>query len=259
MVRQGHEHREILARDRRGYGDIQRGPRLVGPGKHRDAKADHGHDHLKACFRTSSASAMRKPDPSPSSMRWAKSFSIPVVSTVTPEPIGLPRPMRCVHAYAVVRGDGIGAPGLHCFTCHHAENFDPANVPGNLKWMLAPPEMAWQGKTLGQICLQLKDRKRNGGRTMAQLEEHMATDDLVGWGGIPAAIARPCPAPRPSLARSVQSLGRKRRPLPRLKAAERFLGLAGATRSSLFVESFAHGRRSVVFSERNGAGIWFER
>ena len=97
------------------------------------------------------------------------------------------------HMPWVVRGDGIGAPGLHCFTCHHAENFDPANVPGNPKWMLAPPEMAWQGKTLGQICLQLKDKKRNGNRTMAELEEHMATDDLVGWGWHPGGNRTPAP------------------------------------------------------------------
>ena len=97
------------------------------------------------------------------------------------------------HMPWVVRGDGIGAPGLHCFTCHHDKNFDPANVPGNPKWMLAPPEMAWQGKTLGQICLQLKDKKRNGGRTMAQLEEHMATDDLVGWGWHPGGNRTPVP------------------------------------------------------------------
>lgn len=97
------------------------------------------------------------------------------------------------HMPWVVRGSGIGAPGLHCFTCHHAKNFDPANVPGNPKWMLAPPEMAWQGKTLGQICLQLKDRKRNGNRTMAELEEHMATDDLVGWGWHPGGNRTPVP------------------------------------------------------------------
>jgi hypothetical protein len=97
------------------------------------------------------------------------------------------------HMPWVVRADGIGAPGLHCPTCHHAKNFDPANVPGNPKWMLAPPEMAWQGKTLGQICVQLKDKARNGGRDMAALEEHMATDDLVGWGWHPGGNRTPAP------------------------------------------------------------------
>ena len=55
------------------------------------------------------------------------------------------------HQPLVVRGEaGMGAPGgLVCTTCHHDANFDPAGVPGNPKWALAPAEMAWQGKTLG--------------------------------------------------------------------------------------------------------------
>jgi hypothetical protein len=97
------------------------------------------------------------------------------------------------HMPLVVRADGIGAPGLHCFTCHHDRNFDPANMPGNPNWMLAPPEMAWQGKTLGQICLQIKDKARNGDRDLAALEEHMATDGLVGWGWAPGGNRTPVP------------------------------------------------------------------
>lgn len=94
----------------------------------------------------------------------------------------------------VVRGEGgMGAAGLHCTTCHHEKNFDPAGVPGNPKWSLAPPEMAWQGKTLGEICRQLKDRKRNGDRDMPALIEHMAHDDLVGWGWHPGGHRVPAP------------------------------------------------------------------
>src|SRR5882672_2278979 len=80
------------------------------------------------------------------------------------------------HQPLVVRGEGgMGAPGgLVCTTCHHETNFDPAGVPGNPMWHLAPAEMAWQGKTLGQICIQIKDRQRNGGRDMAKLITHMA-------------------------------------------------------------------------------------
>ena len=97
------------------------------------------------------------------------------------------------HMPLVVRAEGMGAPGLHCFTCHRDRNFDPANVPGNPRWMLAPPEMAWQGKSLGQICRQLKDKARNGGKTMSQMEEHMATDELVGWGWHPGGNRTPAP------------------------------------------------------------------
>jgi hypothetical protein len=99
------------------------------------------------------------------------------------------------HQPLVVRGEGgMGAPGgLVCSTCHHETNFDPAGVPGNPKWSLAPVEMAWQGKTLGQICVQIKDQTRNGGKDMAALVKHMAEDDLVGWGWQPGAGRTPAP------------------------------------------------------------------
>ena len=99
------------------------------------------------------------------------------------------------HQPLVVRGDGgMGAPGgLVCTTCHHDTNFDPAGVPGNPKWALAPAEMAWQGKTLGQICIQIKDKSRNGGKDIASLIKHMAEDELVGWGWNPGAGRIPAP------------------------------------------------------------------
>lgn len=99
------------------------------------------------------------------------------------------------HIPWVVRGpDGFGAEaGLRCGTCHHGANFDPAGVPGNPEWHLAPAEMAWQGKTLGQICVQIKDPKRNGGKDMKALIDHMANDGLVGWGWHPGAKRTPAP------------------------------------------------------------------
>jgi len=99
------------------------------------------------------------------------------------------------HQPLVVRGEaGMGAPGgLACTTCHHEANFDAAGVPGNPKWQLAPIEMAWQGKSLGQICTQIKEPKLNGGKTMAQLVHHMAEDELVGWGWNPGAGRTPAP------------------------------------------------------------------
>ncbi|MGJ5176943.1 Isoquinoline 1-oxidoreductase subunit [Bradyrhizobium oligotrophicum] len=99
------------------------------------------------------------------------------------------------HQPLVVRGEaGMGAPGgLACTTCHHEANFDAAQVPGNPKWQLAPIEMAWQGRSLGQICTQIKDPKLNGGKTMAQLVHHMAEDELVGWGWNPGAGRTPAP------------------------------------------------------------------
>jgi hypothetical protein len=98
------------------------------------------------------------------------------------------------HLPLVVRGaDGHGAVGMRCGTCHQAENYEPARLPGHPQWAVAPLEMAWQGRTLGQICEQLKDPKRNGGKTLAQIHEHMAHDTLVGWAWNPGAARAPAP------------------------------------------------------------------
>jgi hypothetical protein len=98
------------------------------------------------------------------------------------------------HLPAVVRGkDGHGAVGLRCNTCHQAENYEVSRVPGHPAWGVAPIEMAWQGRTLGQICEQIKDPKRNGGRSLTQIHEHMAHDTLVGWAWNPGSTRKPAP------------------------------------------------------------------
>lgn len=98
------------------------------------------------------------------------------------------------HQPHVVRGDGdIGAPGMYCNTCHHDTNYDPAGVPGNPKWHTAPIEMAWQGKTPGEICAQIKDPARNGGMSLDDLVKHNGEDSLVGWGWDPGKGRSPAP------------------------------------------------------------------
>jgi hypothetical protein len=54
-------------------------------------------------------------------------------------------------------------------------------------------EMAWQGKTLGEICRQMTDLGRNGGRTLDEVVHHMAEDSLVGWAWSPGAGREPAP------------------------------------------------------------------
>jgi hypothetical protein len=53
--------------------------------------------------------------------------------------------------------------------------------------------MAWEGKSIGEICRQIKDPQRNGGRTLAMLHEHLAHDDLVAWGWHPGTGRDPAP------------------------------------------------------------------
>ena len=101
---------------------------------------------------------------------------------------------RHPHMPLVVRGvDNFGAIGMRCTTCHGPANFDPGGVPGNPVWHLAPIEMAWVGKSLGQICEQIKDPNRNGGKSMDELIHHMAEDSLVGWGWNPGVGREPAP------------------------------------------------------------------
>jgi hypothetical protein len=102
--------------------------------------------------------------------------------------------LRRLHEPVVVRGkDGHGAAGLHCATCHGKQNYDPAGVPGDGHWALAPASMAWEGKTVGQICEQLKDQNRNGSRDLAALVKHVTTDTLVLWGWNPGKGRTPAP------------------------------------------------------------------
>ena len=99
-----------------------------------------------------------------------------------------------LHQPPVERGaDGLGLPAMRCPICHQAANFEPGRVPGNPDWHLAPREMAWEGKTLAEICTQIKDPARNGGRSLEALVEHIGTDHLVGWAWSPGFGRRPTP------------------------------------------------------------------
>ncbi len=98
------------------------------------------------------------------------------------------------HEPLVVRGsDGHGVAGLGCIACHGAANFDAARVPGDPHWQLAPATMAWEGKSLGYICNQLKDRRRNANRDIAAILKHVATDSLVKWAWNPGPGRTPAP------------------------------------------------------------------
>ncbi|MBE4749767.1 Isoquinoline 1-oxidoreductase subunit [Corallococcus sp. ZKHCc1 1396] len=115
------------------------------------------------------------------------------------------------HVPAVVGGeDGHGPPGLPCTACHQATNTPTvgatvASIPGNPKWALAPVEMAWVGHSLGAICEQLKDPKRNGGKDLAALQHHMAKDELVGWGWDPGPGRQPVPGTQAAFGRLFQA------------------------------------------------------
>ena len=99
-----------------------------------------------------------------------------------------------MHQPPVTRGaDGHGKDAMRCSICHQHANFDPGRVPGHPEWHLAPREMAWAGKTVGEICAQIRDPARNGGRKVEELIEHIGKDTLVGWAWHPGFGRAPAP------------------------------------------------------------------
>ena len=96
---------------------------------------------------------------------------------------------KILHRPLVVRGpDGHGVPAQRCQTCHQTTNTGGGFVPGAAGWALAPLSMLWEGRTSAQICEQIKDPARNGGRhTGEELIEHMKTDPMVLWAWAPGA------------------------------------------------------------------------
>jgi hypothetical protein len=99
-----------------------------------------------------------------------------------------------LHQPPVERGvDGHGTETMRCSICHQNANFDPGRVPGHPEWHLAPREMAWEGKTVAEICAQIKDPARNGGRKVEDLIHHIGSDTLVGWAWAPGFGRSPAP------------------------------------------------------------------
>jgi hypothetical protein len=98
------------------------------------------------------------------------------------------------HDPPVFRGDtDQGIPGLECTSCHPEHNLAHARVPGAPKWHLAPRSMAWVGVTPRALCQQLKDRQRNGNKSLEEIIEHSAHDELVAWGWSPGWDRTPAP------------------------------------------------------------------
>ncbi|MBY8978312.1 hypothetical protein KHP62_21075 [Rhodobacteraceae bacterium NNCM2] len=98
------------------------------------------------------------------------------------------------HGMNVNAGESrIGAETLPCSTCHMtstAANTVPHAAPHvGLPWQLAPTEFVWFGKSGGEICAQMTDPERNGGRDAAGLVGHLLheqdVDGFVPWGWKP--------------------------------------------------------------------------
>jgi len=114
---------------------------------------------------------------------------------------------KIVHQPLVVRGkNDHGAPTLPCQTCHQTTNTAGGFVPGVADWRLAPLSMLWEGKTKEQICEQMKDPARNGGRhTGEEIIEHMKTDPLVLWAWTPGTGRTTPPLDHPQFVEALEA------------------------------------------------------
>lgn len=112
---------------------------------------------------------------------------IPLWSTET----GGTRP----HGFNVQGGESrMGIETLPCSTCHtHQNGVLDGSAPGAEGWALPPAEMQWAARAPVEICEQLKDPARNGGRTLLEVADHVGHDPLVLWGWEPGPGRDPAP------------------------------------------------------------------
>jgi hypothetical protein len=110
-----------------------------------------------------------------------------------------------VHIMKVTRGpDDHGAVGMRCAACHGSENNLVSGVPGGSNWGLAPRSMGWVGLSLRDLCLAVKDPKKNHGKTLQQLITHNAEEKLVSWAWHPGPGREPAPGTQAEFAENTR-------------------------------------------------------
>jgi len=76
--------------------------------------------------------------------------------------------------------------GLPCSTCHREKGLDQPNLPpANPHWSMPPANQVFEGRSVQELCLQLNDPTRTGGRDLQALLEHVEHDSLVLYGWSP--------------------------------------------------------------------------
>lgn len=106
------------------------------------------------------------------------------------------------HGMNINAGDSrMGLESIPCSTCHinsAAPNTVP-NAPPHTghPWMLAPVEFLWFDQSSADICVQVSDPERNGGRDGEGLVEHIIHDAeiraFITWGFNPGGGREPAP------------------------------------------------------------------
>lgn len=123
------------------------------------------------------------------------------------------------HGMGIRAGESrIGAETLACITCHaesERAQLKPHMAPRvGATWMLAPPEADWFGRSSNEICTQLRDPARNGGRDYAALADHIGHDVILSWAWSPGAGREPAPYSLDAHIRDIHIWGAAGQPCP---------------------------------------------
>lgn len=128
-----------------------------------------------------------------------------------------------VHTMNVKRGsDGHGKGATRCGNCHQASNTPGTNMPpGAPDWHMPGPEipMVFENKTPGELCRQLKDPAKNGGKTLEEIIRHVTVDPLVLWGWNPGE-GRTVPRSHDEFAKKMKVWADNRAACPDLSSGE---------------------------------------
>lgn len=106
--------------------------------------------------------------------------------------------------------------GTHCSTCHAPSPVGDGLAPlppADPIWSMAPAQMVFQGRTPQQLCEQLKDPDRNGGRGHVASTRHIAEDHLLqtSWH----SGRTPPPISHAELVKRFETWGRAGGPCPK--------------------------------------------
>ena len=102
---------------------------------------------------------------------------------------------RYPHVFGVGRGgDDRGEPLKRCEACHGIRNNADTGAPGRIDWHQAPKAMSTEAspgvpKSSAQMCADVKDMARNGGRDLAALSAFIAYDQFITWAWDPGTRA----------------------------------------------------------------------
>ena len=92
----------------------------------------------------------------------------------------------------------IGAEMLLCSTCHVTSVSGGQDAPHMAPqvaaaWRLPPPQAHWFGRSSADVCEQLRDPARNGGRDHLALAAHLDHDVILHWAWAPGGGREPAP------------------------------------------------------------------